>query len=334
MIALVAQRVLEHLADAGHLVLPVQREDHREERVELRAFHHLRDAEDRLRKLLLVRRDREIDPHFQLRHLPRDVGVLFLHTRDVAELRRHLVEIDIERADDVQQRIHVDGLLRDVPQRRVLQLGRREIILDDVQHRVAHDALRRGKIAHAHLDDPPLLRRKRARIPLLRIARHVDHVRLPVVRLHLLIDAVGLVVFQRQDVQLRAAHAIDHALPREPRTRLRLVEAERFRPHLIHHKIALLAHGEIGVGKKERVVRGGRGGCFEAGSGHGGLGFRKMGVRHHAQVFFERRQRTKKPAGSISRTMRKTEGFKANRPWAAVRGKKSVSIPSGHWRDR
>ena len=92
------------------------------------------------------------------------------------------------------------------------------------------------------------------------------------VRLHLLIDAVGLVVFQRQDVQFRAALAVDHALAREPRAGLRLVETEGFRPHLIHDEIALLTHSEIGIGKSERVVRCGRGGWFGNGSAHGVLG--------------------------------------------------------------
>ncbi len=154
----------------------------------------------------------------------------------------------------------MDGLLRDVPQRCVLQLGGGEIVLDDVQHRVADDALCGGKIADAHLDDPPLLRRERARIPLVRIARHVDHVRLPMVRLHLLIDAVSFVILERQNIQFSAALAVDHALAREPRAGLRLVEAEGFRAHLIDDEIALLAGGKIGVGEKERIVRSGRGG--------------------------------------------------------------------------
>ncbi len=65
MIGLVAERVLEHLSDSGHLVLPVQGEDHREEGIKLGAFHDLRDPKDGFGELLFVCGDGEINPHLE-----------------------------------------------------------------------------------------------------------------------------------------------------------------------------------------------------------------------------------------------------------------------------
>jgi hypothetical protein len=49
-----------------------------------------------------------------------------------------------------------------------------------------------------------------------------------VVGLHLLIDAVGLVVLERQDVQFGAALAIDHLFASQTGAGFGLVEAEGF----------------------------------------------------------------------------------------------------------
>jgi len=75
-----AQRVLEHLADAGHFVLPVKREDHRKERVKLRSFHNLRDPENGFGELLLVRCLGQVNAHLQFRHVAHDEGILLPHT--------------------------------------------------------------------------------------------------------------------------------------------------------------------------------------------------------------------------------------------------------------
>ena len=61
VVRLVAQRVAEHLADAGKLVLPVEREDHAEQAVELRAFHALAEDEDVFREQLLVLGQRQVE---------------------------------------------------------------------------------------------------------------------------------------------------------------------------------------------------------------------------------------------------------------------------------
>jgi hypothetical protein len=50
---------------------------------------------------------------------------------------------------------------------------------------------------------------------MLHVARHVDDIRLPVVRLHLFVDPVSLVIFQRQHVQLGTAVTINHPLTRK-----------------------------------------------------------------------------------------------------------------------
>ena len=65
VIGFVAQGVLKHLADSGHFVLSVQRQNHREEGVELRSLHDLGDSEDGLSELLFVFGDSEVYPHFE-----------------------------------------------------------------------------------------------------------------------------------------------------------------------------------------------------------------------------------------------------------------------------
>ena len=54
VVRFIAQRVTEHLADAGKFVLAVETEDHAEQAIELRAFHDLAKQEDILGERLLV----------------------------------------------------------------------------------------------------------------------------------------------------------------------------------------------------------------------------------------------------------------------------------------
>ena len=69
MIRLVAERVAEHLADAGEFVLAVKREDHPEQTVELRAFHALTEEEDVFCNRKFVFQKREI-------HIPSECAAI------------------------------------------------------------------------------------------------------------------------------------------------------------------------------------------------------------------------------------------------------------------
>ncbi len=186
------------------------------------------------------------------------------------KLRCDLIEVDIQRADDVEQRIHVDAFLGDLAQRSVLQLCSGEVVLDDVKHGIADDAFGGGEIADAHFDDPAFFGGQCPGIPVLHVARHVDHIRFPMVGLHLFVDAVGLVIFQRQHVQFGAAVAIDHALAGETLARFGFVETEGFGAELIDDEIALFTRSVIGILEKKGVVSGyDVGGYFRGHCAHG-----------------------------------------------------------------
>ncbi len=259
VVGLVTQRVLEHLADAGHLVLPVQREDHCEKGVKLRPLHDLGDGEKRLCKPLLVRGQREVDPHLHFRHVPRDEVVFLPDGGDVLELGGHFVQVNVQAANDMQQRIHVDGLLGDVAEGGVFEFGRGEVVLDDVEDRVADDAFGGREVADAHLDDPALLGGKCVGVPLVGVFGHVDDVRFPVVRLHLFVDAVGFVVFERENVQFCGAVAVDDFFSCKPFPRLGFVQAEGFVPELVNDDIPFFPGGDISLGADEIKGVGGRG---------------------------------------------------------------------------
>jgi hypothetical protein len=96
VVGLVAQGVAEHLADAGELVLAVEREHHAEEAVELGALHALAEDEDVFGEACLF----SVSVRSRSRRSARAVGdeVVFAHDRrHVLEHRLALVRVDAER---------------------------------------------------------------------------------------------------------------------------------------------------------------------------------------------------------------------------------------------
>ena len=160
---------------------------------------------------------------------------LALDGRDVLEHRLALVRVDAERADHVHQRVRVDVLLVGVAAQHQLQLRRRDHFAHDVDDVVAHDAFGGGKVADGHLDDPAVHVRDRLRgvAPLLAVLLHRHVLRLPVVRLHLLVQLVRPGVLQRQDVEEHRLPAVDDALGGKGFFGFRLVENERFRADFV-----------------------------------------------------------------------------------------------------
>jgi hypothetical protein len=82
----------------------------------------------------------------------------------------------------VQQRIQVDALLGDLTDRSVLQLGIRAVLVDDVEHRVAHDAFaaKKTKIGVPIVAVLAVIQRRRStlRVEIAQYQQIAGHVRL------------------------------------------------------------------------------------------------------------------------------------------------------------
>jgi hypothetical protein len=116
----------------------------------------------------------------------------------------------------------MDVLLMRVAPKDQLQLRRRHRLTNHMQNIVPDDPLRRRKVSDPHLDDPTLhLRNVPARIaPMLAILLHLNVFRLPVVRLHVLIQVVRPLVLQRQNIKKHRLPTVDHFFCRKGRLRL------------------------------------------------------------------------------------------------------------------
>ena len=90
-----------------------------------------------------------------------------------------------------------------------LELGGGDKLADDVEDVVTDDAFGGGEVADAHLDDPALDVGDVAALPLLDVGLHLDVLGLPVVVLHRLVEVVGPLVFEGQDVEEHGVAAID-----------------------------------------------------------------------------------------------------------------------------
>ena len=106
----------------------------------------------------------------------------------------------------------MDVFLVGVAAEHELELGGGDDLADDVQDVVADDAFGGGEVADAHLDDPALDVGDLIGAPLLDVLLHRDVLGLPVVGLHRLVEVVGPLVFQREDVEEHGFLAVDHAL--------------------------------------------------------------------------------------------------------------------------
>ena len=211
----------------GQLALAVERQDHPEQAVELRALHALAEDEDVAREQPQRLRVGHVEVASQR---VRDLGherVLGQDRRDVLEHRLALVRVDAEAGDHVQQRVGVDVLLVRVAAEHELELGRGDELAHDADHVVADDALGGGEVADAHADDPAVDLGQGARIaPLLDVLAHLDVLGLPVVGLHRAVELVGPAVAQREQVERGRLASADDALGRQRRLGLGLVEHE------------------------------------------------------------------------------------------------------------
>ena len=210
VVGFVAERVAEHLADAGKLVLTIKREDHAEEAVELGALHALAENEDVFRQELLVLGLGEIDVAAEGLGDAGDELVLANDCRDILEHRLALVRVDAKGGDHVEQGVGVDVLLVRMAAQDELELGGGDEFADDVLDVVADDALGGRKVADAHADDPTLdIGNGLLIAPLLDVLAHRDVLGLPVVGLHLAVKIVGPLVFKGEQVEAHGLATID-----------------------------------------------------------------------------------------------------------------------------
>ena len=115
----------------GQLALPVERQDHPEQAVELRALHALAEDEDvrassRLFSGSVMSRSRRSACETSVTN-----SFLRQDRRDVLEHRLALVRVDAEDGDHVQQRVGVDVLLVRVAAEHELELGRGDQLAHD-----------------------------------------------------------------------------------------------------------------------------------------------------------------------------------------------------------
>ena len=106
----------------------------------------------------------------------------------------------------------MDVFLVGVAAEHELELGGGDDLADDVEDVVADDAFGGGEVADAHLDDPALDVGDFIGAPLLDILLHGDVLGLPVVVLHRLVEIVGPLVFEREDVEEHRVPAVDDLL--------------------------------------------------------------------------------------------------------------------------
>ncbi len=108
-----------------------------------------------------------------------------------------------------------------------LELGGGDEFADDVLDVVADDAFSGREIADAHPDDPALNIADGLRVaPLLDVLAHRDILRLPVVCLHRLVEIVGPLVFQRENVEVGNLTAVNDLLGGESGLGLVLIKNE------------------------------------------------------------------------------------------------------------
>ena len=251
VVGFVPEGVAEHLADAGELVLTPQGENHAEETVELSPLHALTEDEHVLGQLLDVLDPGHVEVPPQILGDARHELVLSDNTLNIDEHRLALMRIDSKRADHIEQRVGMDVLLVRVAAKNELQLGSRHHLPNDVKDIVTNDALGRGEIADSHPDNPPVgITELIGAPPLFDILVHRNIFRLPVVRLHIAIQIVGPLVFERQKVEGHRVDAIDHLLRSEDLLRLLLIKYEALPPHLDDllalDAFAPLSHGHTG----------------------------------------------------------------------------------------
>ena len=109
-----------------------------------------------------------------------------------------------------------------------LQLRGGHEFADDVLDVVTDNTLGGGEIANAHADDPAFDVADGFLIaPLLDVLAHWHILGLPVVGLHRLVEIVGPLVFERENVEIRYLAAVDDFLCGERGLGLVLIEHER-----------------------------------------------------------------------------------------------------------
>ncbi len=209
VVGFVAQGVAEHLADAGEFVLAVEAENHAEEAVELGAFHDLAEHEDVFGEGLLVVEVGEVDVAAEGAAVRYHEVVLGLDGGDVLEHGFAFVWVDAEGGDHVDEGVGVDVFLVGVAAEDELELGGGDKFADDVENVVADDAFSGGEVADTHLDDPALDVGDVVALPLLDVGLHLDVLGLPVVVLHRLVEVVGPLVFEGEDVEEHGVATID-----------------------------------------------------------------------------------------------------------------------------
>ena len=118
----------------------------------------------------------------------------------------------------------MDVLLVGVAAEDELELGCGDEFADDVEDIVPNDAFSGGEVSDAHFDDPALDVGDLTPLPLLDVGLHLDVLGLPMVALHGLVEIIGSLVFQREDIEEHGVAAIDDRFGGDGGVGFRLIE--------------------------------------------------------------------------------------------------------------
>ncbi len=224
VIGFVTQGILEHLANAGELVLSLEAEDHSEESVELRPFHTLTENKNVPGELFLVLRIRQIDVTPELVGGACHKFILAFDRGDLFKHRFALVRVDAEAANHIKEAVSMNVFLVSMATEDKLKLGSGHEFTYDVKDVVADNAFSGGKITDPHADDPALGIAQLTSLPLFDVLLHLDIFRLPVICLHRAIKLVGPLILQWQEIEGFSLSTVDDALRRIGLLRLVLIK--------------------------------------------------------------------------------------------------------------
>ena len=209
---LVAHDVLELLADADHLVLALEGEEHHEAAVEEDPLHDDVESDEVLEELLKTLGGVCGETLFHNRgskgHLE---GILVVNGIDLVVHVEDLTLIKRETLDDVLESVRVDRLLEGLAQHVLTGLGIGNVLEDGEHDVVPHQALRSAEETQIAHDDLTLVGGELVGLPELDVALHRDLVRHPVVGAALGVVIPGPGVLQGHELVHVNLLAVDQA---------------------------------------------------------------------------------------------------------------------------
>lgn len=211
---LIAQDILELLADAGHAVLAVEAEDHDEAGVEENAFHDDVIADEVFEELLGTFKviGGEIIGHNRRRQLHLK-GVLLGDRRHFAVHVEDFLLVQAEAFDDVEEGVGVDGFFEGLAEKVLAAFGVGDVLKDSQHQVVADEGFGGGEEAEvAHDDEAFVVSQRAGGFPGFYVFGHGHFTGHPVVGAAVDIVFPGPLVFERHELVDVDLVAVNQAL--------------------------------------------------------------------------------------------------------------------------